>query len=100
MTNPFEHTSAYWAKYADYEWCAAADGKEYLLPTPDVEASVYDPIPLADQLVLDAINICLLVFHKKQDAEIKEAIRHFACTYGLLGLMTALPTTPKFVEYK
>ncbi len=100
MMNLFEHTSAYWAKYAAYEWRMAADGKEYLLPTTDAKPAVYDPMKVADQLVLEAINVGLLVFHKKQDAKIKEAIRHFACTYGLLGLMTALPTTPKFVEYE
>lgn len=42
MTNLFEHTSAYWAKYASYEWRKPADGKEYLLPTADAKASVYN----------------------------------------------------------
>ena len=30
MKNLFEHTNAFWAKYAAYEWRVAADGKEYL----------------------------------------------------------------------
>ncbi len=50
--------------------------------------------------MLDAINIGLLVMHKSPKDRIKNAIHHFACTYGLLGLMTALPTTPNFVEYE
>ncbi len=100
MKNLFEHTSAYWAKYADYEWRTTSDGKEYLLPCAGVDASVYDPIPLADQLVLDAINIGLLVMHKSPKEQIKAEIRSFACNYGLLGMMTALPTTPHFVEYE
>lgn len=33
MKNLFEHTNAFWAKYAAYEWRVAADSKEYLLPT-------------------------------------------------------------------
>ena len=61
MKNLFEHTSAYWAKYASYEWRKAADGKAYLLPTADAKASVYNTMLLDDQLVLDAVNIGLLV---------------------------------------
>ncbi len=100
MKNLFEHTSAHWAKYADYEWRKASDGKEYLLPCAGVDATVYNPIPLADQLVLDAVNIGLLVMHKSPKEQIKAKIHTFACNYGLLGMMTALPTTPHFVEYE
>ena len=100
MTNLFEHTSAYWAKYASYEWRKAADGKEYLLPTADAKASVYNTMPLADKLVLDAVNIGLLVIHKSPEKKIKAAIHTFVCNYGLLGMMTAFPTTPNFVEYE
>lgn len=100
MTNLFEHTSAHWAKYSDYEWRTAADGHDYLLPTADAKPSVYDPVPIAEQLVLDALNIGLLMFHKAPDSKLKEEILAFAGKYGLLGLMTALPTTPHFVEYE
>lgn len=100
MTNLFEHTSAYWAKYAAYEWRKAADGKEFLMPAADAAVSVYNTIPLADKLVLDAVNVGLLVFRKSPEREIKDAIHSFVCSYGLLGMMTALPTTPKFVEYE
>jgi len=100
MTNLFEHTSTYWAKYAAYEWRKAADGKEFLMPAADAAVSVYNIIPLADKLVLDAVNIGLLVFRKSPEKEIKDTIHRFVCAYGLLGMMTALPTTPKFVEYE
>lgn len=100
MMNLFEHTHAHWARYTDYQWRKASDGQAYLLPVSEAEATIYDPIPLASRLVTDAVNIGLLVFHKQPDSEIQEAIRSFACAYGLLGLMTALPTTPRFVEYE
>lgn len=100
MTNLFEHTSAYWAKYAAYEWRKAADGREFLMPAADTAVSVYNTIPLADKLVLDAVNVGLLVFRKSPEKKIKDAIHSFVCSYGLLGMMTALPTTPKFVEYE
>ena len=100
MTNLFEHTSAYWAKYSAYEWRKTDNGKEYLLPTADATVSVYNTIPLTDQLVLDAVNVGVLVFCKLPEQKIKEAIHSFVSNYGLLGMMTALPTTPKFVEYE
>lgn len=46
------------------------------------------------------MDIGLMCFQKKPDTEIQAAIREFACKYGLLGIMTALPTTAKFVEYE
>ena len=100
MTNLFENTSAYWAKYSAYEWRKTDNGREYLLPTADATVSVYNTISLADDLVLDAVNVGLLVFHKSPEQEIKAAIHSFVCNYGLPGMMTALPTTPKFVEYE
>ena len=100
MKKLFEHTNAFWAKYAAYEWRVAADGKEYLLPTKDAEAAVYNIMKVADQLVLDAVNVGRLVMKKSSDKKIKDAIHRFACNYGLLGMMTALPTTPNFVEYE
>ena len=100
MKNLFEHTNAFWAKYAAYEWRVAANGKEYLLPTKDAEAAVYNIMKVADQLVLDAVNVGRLVMKKSPEKKIKDAIHRFACNYGLLGMMTALPTTPNFVEYE
>ena len=37
---------------------------------------------------------------KKTPQEIQKAIQIFAVKYGLLGLMTALPTTPNFMDYE
>ena len=100
MTNLFEHTSAYWAKYAAYEWHKAANGKDFLMPAVNAAVSVYNISPLADQIVLDAVNVGLMVFRQSPERETKDAIHSFVCSYGLLGMMTARPTTPKFVEYE
>lgn len=98
--NPFEHTSASWVRYSDYEWKTGENGQEYLLPAEGAKPSVYDPMTVADTLVADAVNIGLMLFHKASDAAVKPEIQSFARGYGLLGLMTALPTTPRFVEYE
>ncbi|MGN8750955.1 hypothetical protein ACTNEV_11165 [Oscillospiraceae bacterium HCP3S3_D12] len=99
MKTLFEHTSASWVRYSDYEW-KEADGQLYLLPTADAKPLPYDPMKDAETLVISAMDIGLMCFQKKPDAEIQAAIREFACKYGLLGIMTALPTTARFVEYE
>ena len=99
MKTLFEHKSASWVRYSDYEW-KEADGQLYLLPTADAKPLPYDPMKDAETLVISAMDIGLMCFQKKPDAEIQAAIREFACKYGLLGIMTALPTTARFVEYE
>ncbi len=96
----FERTSSSWVKYSEYEWKTAADGTLYLTPTATAQPSVYDPLSEYGQLVLDAISIGRMEADKKTDTEIQDAIRIFAEKYGLLGLMTALPTTPSFMDYE
>ena len=48
MKNFFEHTSASWVRYSNYEWKKTVDGKEYLLPTKDARPQPYDPMTVAD----------------------------------------------------
>ena len=100
MGSLFEHTSASWVRYSQYEWKTGRDGNLYLIPTENAEPKSYDPLKDAESLVLDAMDIALLCFHRRPDVEIQSAILQFARKYGLLGLMTALPTTAKFIEYE
>lgn len=76
------------------------DGTLYLTPTKTAQPSIYDPLEKYTQIVLDAINIGSMRPPKFSDKDIQEAIRQFAMKYGLLGLMTALPTTPSFMDYE
>ncbi|MDE5859585.1 MAG: hypothetical protein K2H23_04275, partial [Oscillospiraceae bacterium] len=94
MNNFFECTSSNWVRYSEYEWKSAADGTLYLTPAKTAQPSIYDPLTEYKQIVLDAINIGIMKSQKSSDKYIQEAIRQFAMKYGLLGLMTALPTTP------
>ena len=100
MKNIFENTHASWVRYSDYEWRTSENGKDYLLPTKDAQPKPYDPMEDADNLVLAAADIGLMLFHKNPEKAIKAAMQAFACKYGLLGIMTALPTTAKFIEYE
>ena len=100
MNNLVERTSASWVRYDDYEWKEGKDGTLYLTPAAKAKPDIFDPLKDAETLVLDALNIGRMCMSKKPDEEIRKAILQFALHYGLLGLMTALPTTPNFMEYE
>ena len=99
MRNLFEHTSASWVRYSDYEW-REKDGNLYLLPAKDAAPKPYDPMEDAEALVLAAMDIGLMLFRHEAEGKVREAMREFACKYGLLGIMTALPTTAHFIDYE
>ena len=100
MQNLFERTSYSWVRYSDYEWKEADNGTLYLTPTKTAQPEIYDPLKSYQGIVIDALNIGRMAMSKQPDKEIQKAIREFAIKYGLLGLMTALPTTPNFMEYE
>ena len=49
--------------------------------------------------MLDALNVGMLMMSRRA-AEVERAVMEFVTRYGLLGLMTALPTTPAFMDYE
>lgn len=100
MRDLFLHTSAHWGRYSRYEWKTSPAGNCYLLPTEKAKPSVYDPMKDPHTLVIDALEIGLMQFHREPEVSLKAAIRAFAGKYGLLGIMTALPTTAEFIEYE
>lgn len=99
MKKLIENASSVWVKYSEYEWKKAENGKLYLTPTKTAKPSIYGPLKEYRQFVLEAINIGRMGMSKKPDEDIQKAIKEFATKYGLFGLMTALPTTPDFMEY-
>ena len=54
----------------------------------------------AEQMVLDALNVGALQMNRRGANEIRQATMDFVSRYGLLGFMTALPTTPSFMDYE
>ena len=99
MNNLFQNTSSYWVKFSEYEFVTAKDGKEYIKATPKARPEVYDPLKNADVLVIDAVNVGMLQMGRSEASVVKTAVLDFVSKYGLLGFMTALPTTPKFMDY-
>ncbi len=102
MENNFwEKNKARWVRYRDYEWVTSDDGIVYLKPTRDAFAQIYNPFEDANKLVLDTIDTAIQCYnYRDNDPILKELIRQYACKYGLLGIMTALPATVSFTEYE
>ena len=42
----------------------------------------------------------MLMMNRSPEDEVEKAVLAFVTHYGLLGLMTALPTTPSFMDYE
>lgn len=100
MTNLFEYASSHWVRYSGYEWKESKDGTLYLTPVPDAKPEIYDPLEEYETIVLAALNIGSMSMSQKPQGDIQAAMLQFAMNYGLLGLMTALPTTSGFMDYE
>ena len=100
MANLFQRTSSYWVRYSEYEYKTGADDVVYLTPAPKSKPDVYNPLKDGEQMVIDALNVGRLAMKQNVDDRLKDAILEFVTNYGLLGFMTALPTTPQFMDYE
>ena len=100
MNHLFQKTNAYWAKYSAYVYREGDDGNLYIMPAEKAPPTVYDPMEEAEVLVLDALNLGRLAMKRGEEAELQSAIMQFVSKYGLLGFMSAIPTTPEFMDYE
>lgn len=100
MNSLFQRTSSHWVRYSEYEYRRGEDGALYLTPAPKAKPSVYDPLKNADTIVVDMLNVGMLCMRRASDEAVRAAVLDFVHKYGLLGFMTALPTTPQFVDYE
>ena len=101
MKQLFERVSSYWVRYDKYEIRTDAKGTKYITAAADAKPDIFDPLADAQTMVLEALNVGRLFFGDKAPERVLEAaLLQFVHHYGLLGLMTALPTTPKFMQYE
>lgn len=101
MKQLFERVSSYWVRYDKYVIQTDAKGVKYITAAPDARPTIIDPLEDAQTMVLDALNADRLFFGKKAlEREQEAGILRFVHRYGLLGFITALPTTPKFMDYE
>ncbi len=100
MRNPFEKAKTWWVRYSDYQWRTTKDGVLYIQPVPGATFTLYNAMEVMEQLVLDALNAGRKMMGKEPKEDSRPIIMDFVRKYGLLGMMTALPTTPKFMDYE
>ena len=101
MNKLFKYANSIWVRYSDYVITETSDGIKYLQPAPNAVPKPYDPVEEFENIALDAVSVGQLCMSQEAtDSEKQEAIRGFALKYGLLGIMTAIPTTPKFLPYE
>ena len=101
MKQLFERVSSYWVRYDKYVIRTDAKGTKYVTAAECARPQIIDPLEDAQTMVLDALNAGRLFFGKKAPEREQEAgILRFVHRYGLLGFITALPTTPKFMDYE
>ena len=101
MKQLFERTSSCWVRYDKYVIRKDAKGVKYITAAEGARPQIIDPLEDAQTMVLDVLNAGRLFFGKKAPEKEREAgILRFVHRYGLLGFITALPTTPKFMDYE
>ena len=100
MNNLFAQSRSHWVRYDRYEIKTDKDGKRYITPEKTAKPDVYNPLKESSEMVLEALNVGMLMMNRSPEDEVEKAILAFATHYGLLGLMTALPTTPSFMDYE
>lgn len=99
--NLFKKTSSHWVRYDSYEWKKDDKGVLYITPAEKAKPELYNPLKDSDKMVLHAINTGVICMNKDTDEQSKQdAVIEFISSYGLLGFMTALPTTPEFITYE
>jgi len=104
MSSFFQTTSSHWVKYSEYEYRHGKDGILYITPKLKAKPLVYDPLKDGETMVLDALNVGRIAMKEHSDksmgGQLRQAVMDFVTKYGLLGFMTALPTTAQFMDYQ
>ncbi len=99
--NLFKKTSSHWVRYDEYEWKKNDKGMLYITPAKKAKPELYNPLRDSDKMVLHAINTGVICMNKDTGEQTKQdAVMDFISSYGLLGFMTALSTTPEFIAYE
>jgi len=88
----FESSSSGWVRYSKYKVMPDESGALYITPAPDAVFSIYNPLDVAPQMIVDALNIGRLMVAKSLNmGVVGRKIIIFAKNYGLLGFMSYLP---------
>jgi hypothetical protein len=99
MNGIFLQSRSSWVRYSKYVIKTGKDGVRYILPRKDSTPEIYDPLAVSTEMVLDALNVGMVLMGGSCPYITERKILGFVQKYGLLGIMTALPTTADFFKY-
>ncbi len=99
LFNVFNSGSASWVRYGEYVYRYGKDGKLYIKAEQESKPSIYNPLAEAEAMVTDAVDVGRLCMNNAGEKQLQEAVMGFVSKYGLMGFMTALPTTADFMDY-
>lgn len=99
MKDIFEHALSTWVKYGEYEFKKDTKGTLYIKPTAKATPQLYSVTKSAEEIVLAALTVGMMCVNKEPEDKIQTAVMDFVSNYGLLGIMTAITTTPRFMDY-
>ena len=80
-----------WIKYSDYEYRKTTSGEVYIVPTKEATFSMYNPFNVAEDLLIDTLNIgdqAHQVDTAESMEEFKKQLLIFVKKYGLMGLIS------------
>ncbi|SES99185.1 hypothetical protein SAMN05660297_01120 [Natronincola peptidivorans] len=81
-----------WIKYDNYQFKTTEKGETYILPTEDAVFSMYNPFNVAEDLLLDLIQMgdkALMLEGQENSEELKKELLIFAKKYGLFGFISS-----------
>lgn len=87
-------------KYSEYELKNDKQGTLYIKPIDNSKPQLYSVTKSTEEIVLAALTVGMMCVNKEPEDKIQTAVMDFVSNYGLLGLMTAITTTPKFMDYE
>lgn len=94
--NQANNFTALWVKYSEYEIVEEKKVK-YIKPSENAQYEVYDPFEIADEILVDILNIGKLA---GEDKYVDKSILEFVNKYGLMGELTYLPLNNNLVYQK
>ena len=96
--NQENNFSSDWVKYSNYEFVQINE-ETYIKPTEDAEYEIYDPFLVADDILVDILNIGRLAINNEFEV-CNSKILEFVRNYGLLGELTFLPLNSNIVHQR
>ena len=101
MKRFFENSKSFWVRYSDYAIREDENGIKYLQAGKNAVPDPYDPTTEFETIVVEALNVGRTCMDNDLPEEEKDAaVYGFVLKFGMLGFMTALPTTPRFLSYE